>query len=117
MYFSLKTYENIFISPKSATGGLSKPQTLDEANAMFGKVQGEKNIYMYIVIDYYFFLREIKNPFFKDFDNACLKHLAILEGAAAAANEMTTHKEADDEVKALKERYVKVIRINPFHQA
>ena len=58
-------------------------------------------------IDYYF-LREIKNPFFKDFDNACLKHLAILEGAAAAANEMTTHKEADDEVKALKERYVKV---------
>ena len=70
-----------------------------------------------IYIDYYFFLREIKNPFFKDFDNACLKHLAILEGAAAAANEMTTHKEADDEVKALKERYVKVIRINPFHQA
>merc|ERR1739848_264375 len=52
------------------------------ANAMFGKVQ--------------------------DFDNACLKHLAILDGAAAAANEMTTHKEADDEVKALKERYVKV---------
>ena len=45
MYFSLKTYENIFISPKSATGGLSKPQTLDEANAMFGKVQGEKNMY------------------------------------------------------------------------
>ena len=111
MYFSLKTYENIFISPKSATGGLSKPQTLDEANAMFGKVQGKKKY-----IDYYF-LREIKNPFFKDFDNACLKHLAILEGAAAAANEMTTHKEADDEVKALKERYVKVIRINPFHQA
>ena len=64
-----------------------------------------------------FFLREIKNPFFKDFDNACLKHLAILEGAAAAANEMTTHKEADDEVKALKERYVKVIRIIPFHQS
>ena len=115
MYLSLKTYENIFISPKSATGGLSKPQTLDEANAMFGKVQGEKiYIYSYRLL---FFLREIKNPFFKDFDNACLKHLAILEGAAAAANEMTTHKEADDEVKALKERYVKVIRINPFHQA
>ena len=117
MYFSLKTYENIFISPKSATGGLSKPQTLDEANAMFGKVQGEKKyIYLYSY-RWLFFLREIKNPFFKDFDNACLKHLAILEGAAAAANEMTTHKEADDEVKALKERYVKVIRINPFHQA
>ena len=76
------------------------------------KFKVKKNIY----IDYYF-LPEIENPFFKDFDNACLKHLAILEGAAAAANEMTTHKEADDEVKALKERYVKVIRINPFHQA
>ena len=34
--------------------------------------------------------------------------MAILEGASAAANKMTTHKEADDEVKALKERYVKV---------
>merc|ERR1739848_455459 len=56
------------------------------ANAMFGKVQ--------------------------DFDNACLKHLAILDGAAAAANEMTTHKEADDEVKALKERYVKVKEVS-----
>ena len=68
MYFSLKTYENIFISPKSATGGLSKPQTLDEANAMFGKVQGEKKyIYLYIVIDYYFFLHDIKNPFFQRF--------------------------------------------------
>jgi DNA repair ATPase RecN len=67
---------------ESATGGLSKPQTLDEANEMFAKIQ--------------------------DFDNSCLKHLAILEGASAAANKMTTHKEADDEVKALKERYVKV---------
>ena len=77
----------------------------------------KKYIYSYTYRLLFFFLREIKNPFFKDFDNACLKHLAILEGAAAAANEMTTHKEADDEVKALKERYVKVIRINPFHQA
>ena len=32
----------------------------------------------------------------------------ILNEAAAAANKMTTHKEADDEVKALKERYDKV---------
>merc|ERR1719510_1121668 len=65
-----------------STGGLSKPQTLDEATSMFANVQ--------------------------DFDNACLKHLKILEGASAAANNMTTHKEADDEVKAYKERYVKV---------
>ena len=57
MYFSLKTYENIFISPKSATGGLSKPQTLDEANAMFGKVQGNKK-------SFNDFLPEIKNPSF-----------------------------------------------------
>ena len=46
--------------------------------------------------------------FVKDFDNGCLTNLAILEGASAAATKMTTHKEADDEVKALKERYVKV---------
>merc|ERR1712210_162594 len=38
----------------------------------------------------------------------CLKHLKILNEANAAANKMGTHKEADDEVKALKERYDKV---------
>merc|ERR1712095_217193 len=42
------------------------------------------------------------------FENACIKHLKILEEAAAAANKMTTHKEADDEVKGLKERHDKV---------
>ena len=44
----------------------------------------------------------------QDFENACIKHLKILEEAAAAANKMTTHKEADEEVKSLKERYDKV---------
>jgi hypothetical protein len=70
---------------KKSHEGLPKPQTLEEANAMFSSV--------------------------KDFDQACLKHLKILEEAAAAANKMTTHKEADDEVKALKGRYdtVKVV--------
>jgi len=63
-------------------GGLAKPQTLDEANAMFSTVN--------------------------DFDKACLTHLNILNNAATAANKMTTHKEADDEVAALKERYDKV---------
>jgi len=67
---------------KKSAGGLSKPQTLDEANAMF------------VVVN--------------DFDKACLKHLDILNNAATAANKMTTHKEADDEVAALKERYDKV---------
>merc|ERR1719411_382840 len=66
--------------------GLSKPQTLDEANAMHATVMA--------------------------FDKGCLTHLNILEQAAAAANHMTTHKEADDEVKALKERYDKVKQVS-----
>jgi soluble cytochrome b562 len=65
-----------------STEGLSKPQTLDEANAMFAAVN--------------------------DFDQACIKHLKVLNDAAAAANKMTTHKEADDEVAGLKGRYEKV---------
>merc|ERR1711881_121695 len=44
----------------------------------------------------------------KSFDDGCLKHLKILEDAAAAANKMTTHKEADSEVAELKGRYEKV---------
>jgi len=62
--------------------GLSKPQTLDEANAMFKATAG--------------------------FDEACLKHIKLLTDAESAANKMTTHKEADAEVAALKERYTKV---------
>ena len=62
--------------------GLAKPQTLDEANAMFAIVN--------------------------DFDAGCLKHIKILTDAEAAANKMTTHKEADSEVAELKERYAKV---------
>merc|ERR1712156_598220 len=69
-------------SEKRAGGGLSKPQTLDEANAMFSNVN--------------------------DFDQSCLKHLTILLNAESAANKMTTHKEADVEVAGLKERYNKV---------
>merc|ERR1712203_1156703 len=67
---------------KTSTEGLSKPQTLDEANAMFAVV--------------------------KAFEAGCLKHLKILDDAAQASLKMTTHKEADDEVAALRERYVKV---------
>lgn len=65
-----------------STEGLSKPQTLDEANAMFAVVDG--------------------------YDAGCLKHIKILNDASAAAQKMTTHKEADAEVAALKERYDKV---------
>lgn len=67
---------------KRSTEGLTKPQTLDEANAMFAAT--------------------------KDFEAACIKHLKILDTAAAAANKMTTHKEADSEVAELRERYAKV---------
>merc|ERR1712080_593617 len=38
----------------------------------------------------------------------CHKHFKVLEDAAAAANKMTTHKEADVEVAELKDRYAKV---------
>jgi hypothetical protein len=62
--------------------GLGKPQTLDEANAMFANVN--------------------------DFDKACVKHLGILDNANAAAQKMTTHKEADVEVAGLRERYTAV---------
>merc|ERR1712238_6817 len=67
---------------KTSGEGLSKPQTLDEANAMFSVV--------------------------KTFEAGCLKHLKILDEAAGASLKMTTHKEADDEVAALRERYAKV---------
>ena len=67
---------------KKSHEGLAKPLTLDEANAMFASV--------------------------KDFEQSCLKHLKILNDAATAANKMTTHKEADSEVKELMDRYSKV---------
>merc|ERR1712180_286138 len=65
--------------------GLSKPQTLDEANAMYATVN--------------------------DFAKSCTAHLDVLNTAEKAANKMTTHKEADSEVAELKGRYeaVKVV--------
>ena len=69
-------------SESKATEGLSKPSTLDEANAMYANVTS--------------------------FDENCVKHMKILENAEQASLKMTTHKEADDEVKGLKERYGKV---------
>merc|ERR1719402_1229693 len=41
-------------------------------------------------------------------DKARLDHLKVLEPANAAAQKMTTHKEADAEVAAMRERYAKV---------
>merc|ERR1712062_308633 len=66
----------------ASTDGLSKPSDLAEANALSDKVHS--------------------------FDKACLDHLKVLETANAAAQKMTTHKEADAEVAAMRERYAKV---------
>merc|ERR1712227_678548 len=67
---------------KSAAEGLSKPSDLDPVKALNEKVLS--------------------------FDKTCLNYLKVLDAAKAAAQKMTTHKEADDEVAGLKERYDKV---------
>merc|ERR1719153_1588030 len=67
---------------KSETDGLSKPTNLAEAEALYAKTSG--------------------------YDNNCLAHLKILNAANAAAQKMTTHKEADVEVAALRARYEKI---------
>merc|ERR1711862_979500 len=42
------------------------------------------------------------------YDNNCLAHLKVLNTANAAAQKMTTHKDADEEVAALRVRYEKI---------
>jgi len=66
----------------SSQDGLGKPSDLAEAQALSDKVHG--------------------------FEKGCLDHLKVLDAANAAAQKMTTHKEADAEVAALRERYAKV---------
>merc|ERR1719397_95432 len=67
---------------KAATEGLSKPSSLDEVKALNDKVT--------------------------NFDKSCGSYLKVLEAAKGASQKMTTHKEADDEVAALRERFDKV---------
>jgi soluble cytochrome b562 len=67
---------------KAATEGLSKPSSLDEVKALNDKVTS--------------------------FDKSCGSYLKVLDAAKGAAQKMTTHKEADDEVSALRERFDKV---------
>merc|ERR1712024_155259 len=67
---------------KSSNDGLAKPTNLEEALALSSQVHSV--------------------------EKACLDHLKVLEAADAAAKKMTTHKDADAEVEALKARYVKV---------
>ena len=65
-------------SERKAKEGLTKPSTLEEATSLYTNV--------------------------KNFEKGCLQYLQILEDAEGASIKMTTHKEADDEVKVLKER-------------
>ncbi len=64
---------------KASTEGLIKPLNLSESETLHAQVSG--------------------------FANNCLAHLKLLETAEAAAKKMTTHKDADREVEALKLRY------------
>jgi len=70
---------------KESTSGLGKPAALPEALALFEKISL--------------------------FDKNCLAHLKILDSAEAASKKMTTHKEADDQIKEMKERYDKVKKV------
>merc|ERR1712112_783033 len=67
---------------KAAAEGLSKPSDLDQVKALNEKVLS--------------------------FDKTCLNYLKVLDAAKDASQKMTTHKEADEEVAGLKERYDKV---------
>ncbi len=70
---------------KKSQEGLTKPQTLDDAQAMFASV--------------------------KEFESGCAKNLKILNAATEAANKMTTHKDADSEVEELGDRYETVKKV------
>merc|ERR1711893_87907 len=67
---------------KAATEGLSKTSDPDEVKALNDKVNS--------------------------FDKTCVNYLKVLQAAEGASLKMTTHTEADNEVKALKERFDKV---------
>merc|ERR1712115_92447 len=66
---------------KAATEGLSKPSDLDEVKALNDKVNS--------------------------FDKTCVNYLKVLQAAEGASLKMTTHTEADNEVKAVSETWVK----------
>merc|ERR1712228_655144 len=72
----IKEFTPWLVGAEKATGeGLSKPSSLDEVKALNDKVL--------------------------TFDKNCVNYLKVLEAADAAAQKMTTHTEADNEVKAL----------------
>jgi len=59
--------------------GLTKPENLCEAELLFEEI--------------------------KAFNNKCVSHLLLLDCAHGAAQQITSHKEADNEVTILKSRY------------
>jgi len=67
---------------EEATQGLGKPASLPEALALYDKISL--------------------------FDKNCLRHKQVLEAAEAASLKMTTHQEADDQIKEMMDRYQKV---------
>jgi len=70
---------------KESAAGLAKPTTLPEALQLYDKI----NL----------------------FDKSCLGHIKILDAANDAAQKMTTHQEADDQIKELRGRYDRVKKI------
>jgi len=66
----------------NSTEGLARPSELAEAKVLSEKVHG--------------------------FEKSCVDHLKVLDAANSAAIKMTTHKDADSEVAAMRERYAKV---------
>jgi len=79
----IKEFTPWLAASEGATGeGLSKPTNLDEAKALHEKIH--------------------------TFDKSCVDHLKLLEAANAAAQKMTSHETADNEVSALRERFGKV---------
>merc|ERR1711890_118568 len=79
----IKEFSPWLAASESASGeGLSKPTNLDEAKALHEKIH--------------------------TFDKSCVDHLKLLEAANAAAQKMTSHETADNEVSALRERFGKV---------
>eukprot|EP00090_Calanus_glacialis_P046164 TRINITY_DN891_c0_g1_i7.p1 TRINITY_DN891_c0_g1~~TRINITY_DN891_c0_g1_i7.p1 ORF type:complete len:600 (+),score=224.52 TRINITY_DN891_c0_g1_i7:50-1849(+) len=79
----IKEFTPWLVSAESSfTEGLAKPSSLGEAQELSEKVHG--------------------------FEKSCADHLKVLDAANEAAIKMTTHKDADAEVIAMKERYAKI---------
>jgi hypothetical protein len=76
----------LIAAEKESQAGLSKPASLPEALALFEKIAF--------------------------YDQNCVANLKILEAAEAAAQKMTTHLEADEQIAELKLRYNNVKKIS-----